>query len=118
MCLYSFISASFILFLLNSINLYLFRRYIFEDEKFRRNYQTLKSSKLKLCMFHITVGFSLFASHKFIEILFSNYAKLKLFTFKVKTIHKLSPQKYIRIISLFPSLIAIGASAILYLQFK
>ena len=61
---------------------------------------------------------SLLVSHKFMEILFSNFANLRLFRFKVKAIQKLNPQKYIRIISLFPSLIAIGSSAALYLQFE
>lgn len=98
--------------ILNTFNFHLFKKNVWEDEKFKKQFKSL-TSKQELLGFYAIIAISLLLSHKFIEILFSNIFKAKFFIFKVKSVLKLQPFNYLKYSSVFVSLVGVGAGIIL-----
>lgn len=106
------IIAYVITLIFNILALYFFKKYVWSDDKFDTHKRKLKRTKCGLCMTYFFIGVSVLFSHKWMDLLFSNFFETAHCIYKVTIVNKLTPLNYIRYASIFASIIAIAGAAI------
>ena len=95
-------------FILNLIALFFFWKYISKDPKFGQmvNYNQ-KKVFLGKCPTISVLVLSVLASHKILQVLFSNFLASRHFSYKLQAVSRMVPLNYVLFFSMIPSFLAV-----------